>query len=102
VAVNLENPKTIGGEPVVVVAVKNDGVGGRDASAAEELLELLLADDVAAELVLGLRLPVEADGAGDMAGLIGLGVDIDLDEFDAGLAQVSFTQSVETRTSGCT
>ena len=47
-----------------------------------------MADDVAAELVLELGLPVEADGAGDVAGVVGLGVDVDLDEADAGVAEV--------------
>ena len=57
-------------------------------AAPSSVLEVLLADDVAADLVLELRLPVEADGAGDVAGVVGLRVHVDLDEPDAGLAQV--------------
>ena len=89
-AVNFEEPKTVGGEPVIVVAVNNHGVVGRDAGAADQFFECFAADDVAANLVLELRLPVEADRAGDMAGVVGLGIDVNLDEFDVWFAEVFF------------
>ncbi len=61
VAVHLEQPEGIGSEPVVVVAVEDHGVAGRNASVAHQLFKFLLADDVAADLILKLALPVEAD-----------------------------------------
>ena len=69
VAVDLEQPETVGGEPVVVVPVEDHCVLRGDAGAADELLERLLADDVAVDLVLQLGLPVEADRAADVAGV---------------------------------
>ena len=53
---------------------------------AQQLLEVGLADDVAADLVLELAGPVEADRAGDVPFVVGVGVDVDLDELDAGVA----------------
>ncbi|GAB3310300.1 hypothetical protein GCM10027451_20890 [Geodermatophilus aquaeductus] len=88
VAVELEVPVGVGGEPVVVAAVEDDGVVVADALGRQQLLELLLADEVAAQRVLQVELPVELDRALDVALVVGAGVLVDLDEDDAGLADV--------------
>ena len=88
VAVNLEQPEAVGGKPIVVVAVEDHRVAGRDACLAQQFFEFLFADDVAADLVLQLALPVETDCARDVARVVGLRVDVDLDQFDPGLAEV--------------
>ena len=87
---DLEKPKAIGGKPIVVIAVKHDRVIRRDSGAAQEFLERFLADDVAADLILELSLPVEANSARDMARIVGLGIHVDLSQFDARFAQVLF------------
>ena len=83
VAVELEVPVGVGGEPVVVAAVEHDGVVVGDAALGEQRLELLLVDEVAADLVLEVGRPVELDGALDVALVVGGGVLVDLDEDDA-------------------
>src|SRR5205814_8675691 len=70
VAVVLEGPVGVGGEPVVVVAVKQDGRVGADAAAAEHALERLLRRDVAEGLVLQVLAPVPGHGACDVAALV--------------------------------
>ena len=54
VAVELELPVGVGGEPVVVAAVEHDGVVVARCPSRQQLLELLLIDDVAADRVLQL------------------------------------------------
>ena len=80
VAVVLQVPVCVGGEPVVAVAVEDDRVLVGDAAAAEQLAERLGGQEVAADGVLEVGLPVEADRAGD----VGLGVEggvlVDLDD----------------------
>ena len=65
-AVVLQVPEGVGGEPVVAVAVEDHGVVVRHSRAAEELSEVLRAEEVALDLVLKVLLPVEADCAGDV------------------------------------
>jgi hypothetical protein len=88
VAVHLQQPEGVRGEPVVVVAVQHDGVVVADAGVAEELFQPFLADDVAAHLVLQLARPVEANGAGDVAFVVGRRIDVDLDELHPGVIEV--------------
>ena len=83
VAVELEVPVGVGGEPVVVAAVEDDGVVVGDAALGQQGLEALLVDEVAADRVLEVRGPVELDGALDVALVVGGGVLVDLDEDDA-------------------
>ena len=52
VAVVLEVPVRVGGEPVVAVAVEHDRVLVRDPAAAEQRAELVRAEEVALDLVL--------------------------------------------------
>jgi len=88
VAVELEVPVGVGGEPVVVAAVEHDLVVVADALGRQQLLELGLVDEVPADLVLELGLPVDAHGAGDVAAVVGGGVFVDLDEHDTGGLEV--------------
>jgi hypothetical protein len=88
VAVQLEVPVRVGREPVVVAAVQDDGVVVADALLGQQRLELLLVDEVATDLVLQFGLPVELDGAADVAAVVGRGVLVDLDEDDARGVQV--------------
>jgi hypothetical protein len=80
VPVQLEVPVGVGGEPVVVAAVQHDGVVVADALGRQQGLELLLVDEVAADLVLQLGLPIDLDGALDVPTVVGRGVFVDLDE----------------------
>ncbi len=52
------------------------------------LLELVAADDVAADAVRELARPVPGDRAGDVALVVGGRVDVDLDEADIGVVDV--------------
>ena len=63
VAVELEVPVGVGGEPVVVAAVEHDGVVVADAALGQQRLELLLVHEVAADRVLQVLLPVDPHGA---------------------------------------
>jgi hypothetical protein len=66
VAVDFEKPKAVGSEPVIVIAVNDHRVVGRDAGATNQLFECFPADDIPSDLVLQLRLPVKANRAGNM------------------------------------
>ena len=88
VAVQLEVPVGVGGEPVVVAAVQHDGVVVGDALGRQQLLEAGPVDEVAADRVLQLGLPVDLHGAGDVPGVVGGGVLVDLDEDQARGGQV--------------
>ena len=79
VAVELEVPVGVGGEPVVVAAVEDHGVVVADAPLGQQRLELRLVDEVAADLVLEVGGPVELDGALDVALVVRRGVLVDLD-----------------------
>ena len=88
VSVQLEVPVRIGGEPVVVAAVEHDGVVVADAAGRQQRLELPGVDKVAADRVLQVRLPVQADRAPDVVLVIGGGVLVDLDEDDGGVVEM--------------
>jgi len=88
VAVILQLPEGVGGKPIVVVAVeKNGGVIG-NARSAEKILKRGFVDEVAANVVLELGLPVPANSAGDVALVVGGRVNIDFDETEIGRVQV--------------
>jgi hypothetical protein len=88
VAVELEVPVGVGGEPVVVAAVEDDGVVVGDAALGEQSLELLLAHEVTPDRVLKVLLPVQAHGALDVVLVVGGGVFVDLDEDDLRVCEV--------------
>ena len=87
-AIKFEKPEPIGGKPVIIIAVKNHGITWRNPGAADKLFEILRADDVAANLILELCLPVETDGAREVSRLIGFRIYVNFDEFDTGLAKI--------------
>jgi hypothetical protein len=88
VAVDLEVPVRVGGEPVVVAAVDDHGVVVGDPAGGQQRLEPGLVDEVAAKRVLKVLLPVQLDGALDVAAVVGAGVLVDLDVDEAGRADV--------------
>jgi hypothetical protein len=88
VAVQLELPVGVGGEPVVVAAVQHDGVVVADALLAHQLREVVLVDQVADLGLLQLRGPVQAHGAGDVAAVVGGHVLVHLDEDDRGVLEM--------------
>jgi hypothetical protein len=100
VAIYLEKPKAIGSKPVIVVSIENHCVIRGKARFTRELFEILLADNVAANLILELRLPVKTNRPGDMAGFVGFVSTSISTNLMPGLPRMSLTQSVETSTSG--
>src|SRR6202041_1256873 len=89
VAVIFQLPQSVGGEPVVIVTVKkNCGVVG-NAGLAQQLFEGGLVNQVAPHVILKLRLPVPADGAGNVALFVGGGVYVYFDEPNFGVVQMS-------------
>src|SRR5262249_6310906 len=88
VTVVFEQPERIGGEPVVVIAVQDNRRLGRDTCVGGQFLEVFLADDVARNLILKLRLPVEGNRAGQVTGLVLRGIDIHLNETLVGVFEV--------------
>src|SRR5699024_11572171 len=80
VAVVLEVPVGVGGEPVVVAAVEHHGVVVADALGRQQRGELLPVEEVAAHRILQFGAPVQAHRARDVRGLVGGGVFVDLDE----------------------
>jgi hypothetical protein len=80
VAVQLEVPVRVRGEPVVVAAVEHDGVVVGDSARGQQRLELGLADEVTPDRVLQVGLPVQAHRAPDVVLLVRGGVLVDLDE----------------------
>src|SRR6266849_9243605 len=84
VAVKFQLPQGVGGEPVVVVAIKKDGGVVGNAGGAEKFFESGFVDQVATDIVLELGLPVPADRAGDVALVVGGGVHVDFDETEIG------------------
>ena len=87
-AVQLEVPVGIRGEPVVVAAVQHDGVVVGDALGGQQRRELFLIQEVAANTVLQVLAPVQPDGAFDMATVVGAGVLVDLDEHGLGCIEI--------------
>ena len=83
-----ELPVRPGREPVVVVAVEHDGGVVVDAGGAQERLQLLAADEVAPDRIGQLALPVDAGRARQVAGVVGIGVDVDLEEADLRVVEV--------------
>src|SRR6476659_7739447 len=84
VPLQLEIPVRVRREPVVVAAIKHHGVVVADTAFAEQLLELFLADEVPANLVLQVGLPVQLHRTGDVTTVICRSVFVDLDEDHSG------------------
>ena len=98
-ALVLELPVRPRGEPVLVVAVEDDERVVVDARVAEQLLELFARGEVAALGSLSCVVQLKPTGAGQVARVIGTGVDVDLDEADVRIVEVLAAQS--TSTSAC-
>ena len=96
VAIQLEVPVRVRGEPVVVAAVEHHGVLVGDALVRQQLLELLLADEVPADLILQFGLPVQLDGAIDVATVICEVSSSTSTKTTPGVFRVSSAQSAET------
>jgi hypothetical protein len=80
VPVEGEVPVGVGGEPVAVAAVHHDLGAVADPEPVHQGGEGLGADEVAAERVLEVVLPVDGQGAGDVAAGVGVGVLVHLQD----------------------
>ena len=80
VAVQLQLPEGVRCKPVVIVAIKNDRGVVRNAGGAEKFFERGLVNQIAADAVLKLCLPIPADRSGNVALIVRSGVNIDFDE----------------------
>src|SRR5262249_36256385 len=80
VPVDLELPEGPCREPVVVVAVQNDGGLVADTALAQQLLELFARYNIANERVAELRRPVPSGGACDVTLIVRGRIDVDLDD----------------------
>lgn len=87
-AVQLEVPVRVSGEPVVVATVENDGVVVRNALGGEQVRELLLVQEVASDAVLEVLAPVELDCTLDVAAVVCAGVLVHLDKNGLGGVEV--------------
>ena len=87
-AVELEIPVRISGEPVVVAAVEHDRVIVGDALRREQSLELLLVDEVAPNRILQVGFPVQPDGILDVILVVRGRVLVDLDQDDLGIVEM--------------
>src|SRR4051812_23234586 len=80
-AVVLEVPVRVRGEPVVAIAVEHDRVVVRDAAVAHQRPELLRPEEIALHRVLKVLLPVEPDGPGNVS--LGVESRVLVDLYDA-------------------
>ena len=87
-AVVLQIPVGVRGEPVAAIAIEHDRVIVGDAAAAEQLAERLRAEEVAANGVLQVGSPVEADRTRYVALCVERRVLIDLDDSQALVVEV--------------
>ena len=87
-AVRLEVPVGVGGEPVVPVAVEDHCRSVRNAEPRHQLLELLLLDQVALDRILEVVAPVQLDRARDVPLLVERRVLVDLGRHHVLVAQV--------------
>jgi hypothetical protein len=88
VPVVAEVPVGVGGEPVVAVAVEDDGVLVGDPAAAHQGAEVLGPEEVALDLILEVGAPVESDRTRDVALGVEGGVLVDLDDSDRVVVEV--------------
>src|SRR5712664_4289607 len=84
VAVVFQLPEGVSGEPVVVITIQKNGCVIGNARGAEKFFESGLVDQIAADVVLELGLPVPSDGAGDVTLVVAGGVHVDFDKAEIG------------------
>ena len=87
-AVDRGDPVGKCGEPVVVVAVEDQPGFARYATPAHELTPRLLRWDIAADAVAQFGGPIDAAGAGEVAAVVGSGIDVDFEQSHIGIVQV--------------
>ena len=80
VAVVLQLPEGPGGKPVVVVAIEDDRRVVVDAGLLQKVFKVLLGRKVPRLGISQLCFPVPADGARDVAVVVGRRIHVDLDE----------------------
>lgn len=84
-----ELPEGVGREPVVVIAVEDDGGVVIDPGLPQEPFELIPRKDVSANPVIELRGPVPAHRAGDMPLIVRARIDIHLYQGNVWIVQVT-------------
>ncbi|CNZ29293.1 Uncharacterised protein [Mycobacterium tuberculosis] len=90
-AVELEIPVRVGGEPIVVAAVQDHRVLVGDATLGQQLGELLGVDEVTFDRILQVGAPVQLDRAGNMVTVICTGVLVHFDENDLRRVQIALS-----------
>jgi hypothetical protein len=75
-------------KPVVAVPVEDDRRVVRDAETAEQLLELLAADEIPFDRILEVVAPVQADSSGYVTLVVERGVLVDLGNDDVRIVEV--------------
>jgi hypothetical protein len=88
VPVKLEVPVGVGGEPVVVSAVQNHRIAVRDTFGGQKLFERSLVDEVAADRILQIALPVDTNSAVDVVDVVLRGVLVHLHQYDIRILRV--------------
>lgn len=83
-----EHPQRIGGPPIALVAIDHHGVIAGDALAVHQFGELLAVDVVAHPWVVEVGVPVDLDGAGNMADVVEQDVLVGFDDRQARRAHV--------------
>ncbi len=101
VAIKFECPEGVAGPPVTFVAVENHDRLGRDSFRGTKPGEGFFVDVVAADGILQIGVPVDLNGARNVALRIEKHVLVRFDNADSGIvARCASTQAVSTSTSG--
>ena len=87
-AVDLQVPVGVRREPVVLVAVQDDGGLVPDPAVSHQRLERGLVDEVALQRVLQVVLPVQLGGTGNVALVVEIGVLVDFGDGDPVVCEV--------------
>ena len=87
-AKEFEDPEGVGRPPVVLVAIKDDGGVGVNAIGAQDFLKLFFANVVAHGRVIEIDMPVDLDGAGNVAGVVEQNILVALHEADIGILEM--------------
>src|SRR5262249_5178454 len=86
--IELKDPESIAGPPVVAVTVKDHGVIVADPFATHERGEGAFVDVVADDLMLQLAVPVDLDSTGDVADVMQQDILIRLDDTDSWVVEM--------------
>ena len=88
VPVIFQLPQSVRREPVVVVAVKQNGRVVRNSRRAQQRLQRLLIDQIPPHIILQLRLPVPAHRARDVSLVVGRGVHVHFHQTNLRIVQM--------------